>query len=124
MCAKNRTCCCQFLVFTQNGLQHQTSICFCVLCELGHGVLSNWIWRLPFVLLLAGLDHSRPLIHENCKKLLLNLLLVLSAHNDHFAVARILLSNKAVNEDTALTLPNAIAAKDNFVGASFFRLRG
>ena len=68
------------------------------------------------MLFLIGLDHSRPLIHENCKKLLLNLLLVLSAHNDHFSVARILLSNKAINEDTSLTLPNAIASRDSFVG--------
>ncbi len=44
---------------------------------------------------------------------------MLSAHNDHFSVARILLSNRAINEDTSLTLPNAIASgKDNLVGES------
>ena len=68
------------------------------------------------MLFYSGLDHSRTLIHEHCKKLLLNLLLVLSAHNDHFAVARIILSNKAINEDTALTLPNTFNKQVKDIG--------
>ena len=70
-------------------------------------ILLNWIHCIHKLLahVSAGLDHSRSLIHEHCKKLLLNLLLVMAAHNDHFDVAKIILSNRAINEDTALTLP-------------------
>ena len=34
----------------------------------------------------AGLDNARPLIHEHCKKLLVNLLLLFATHSDHFTV--------------------------------------
>ena len=34
----------------------------------------------------TGLDNARPLIHEHCKKLLVNLLLLFSTHSDHFTV--------------------------------------
>ena len=63
------------------------------------------------------MDSPRFLIHEHCKKLLMNLLLVLSAHNDHFSVAKIILGNKDMNEDTALTLPVTAHSRDSlFMG--------
>ena len=65
----------------------------------------------------TGMDNPRPLIHEHCKKLLLNLLLVLSAHNDHFAVAKVILGNKNLDDDTALTLPTSKHTRDSvFMG--------
>jgi hypothetical protein len=63
-----------------------------------------------------GLDHPRSLVHEHCKQLLLNLLIVLSRHNDHLSVARILLNNATqqlgygitIQSNTAIPLPNFI----------------
>lgn len=45
----------------------------------------DWSVHLPLVLHMAilGLDHTRPLVSEHCKLLLLNLLLVLAEHGDH-----------------------------------------
>lgn len=45
----------------------------------------DWSVHLPLVLHMAilGLDHTRPLVSEHCKQLLLNLLLVLADHGDH-----------------------------------------
>ena len=45
----------------------------------------DWSVHLPLVLHMAilGLDHTRPLVSEHCKQLLLNLLLVLTDHGDH-----------------------------------------
>ena len=87
----------------------------------------DWTAHLPLMLhiIFLGVDNSRPLIHEHCKKLLLNLLLVLSAHNDHFTVAKVILSNKSINEDSALTLPTggggAQSATDlHFMGKTTF----
>ena len=63
------------------------------------------------------MDNTRPQIHEHCKKLLLNLLLVQAAHNDHFSVAKIILGNKDMNEDMALTLPVTVHNRDSmFMG--------
>jgi len=51
--------------------------------EQGNGV--DWSVHLPLVLHMAilGLDHSRSLVSEHCKQLLLNLLVVLAEHGDH-----------------------------------------
>ena len=64
----------------------------------------------------------RPLlIHEHCKKLLLNSLLVLAAHNDHFSVAKTVLSNKQLQHATALSTPADTPAKDvNYMGECVF----
>lgn len=45
----------------------------------------DWSVHLPLLLHMAilGLDHTRPLVSEHCKQLLLNLLLVLADHGDH-----------------------------------------
>ena len=45
----------------------------------------DWSVHLPLVLHMAilGLDHSRSLVSEHCKQLLLNLLVVLAEHADH-----------------------------------------
>ena len=47
----------------------------------------DWSVHLPLVLHMAilGLDHTRPLVSEHCKLLLLNLLLVLADHGDHLS---------------------------------------
>ena len=66
------------------------------------------------------MDNTRLLIHEHCKKLLLNLLLVMSGHNDHFSVAKVILTNKNINKETALTLPVTLQTKDSmFMGKKY-----
>ncbi|XP_046390276.1 protein furry [Ischnura elegans] len=53
----------------------------------------DWTPHLPLILhiLFLGMDHARPLVHSHCRRLLLRLLIVLSAHGDHLTVARVLL---------------------------------
>lgn len=65
----------------------------------------DWSVHVPLMLhmLFLGLDHSRALVHEHCKQLLLNLLVVLSAHGDHLTVARVLLAAKT--QQLALGVP-------------------
>ena len=52
----------------------------------------------------AGLDNTRPLIHEHCKKLLVNLLLLFATHSDHFTVAKLAIGSRAINEPSCLNL--------------------
>jgi len=54
--------------------------------------------------LAAGLDNTRPLIHEHCKKLLVNVLLVYGTHADHFTVAKLAIGTRVINEATCLNL--------------------
>jgi len=52
----------------------------------------------------VGLDNTRPLIHEHCKKLLINMLLLFATHADHFTVAKLAINSRSVNELSCLHL--------------------
>lgn len=56
----------------------------------------DWTLHLPLMLhiLFLGLDHSRVLVRDHCKQLLLNLLFVQSIHNDHLTLAKIMLNSQ------------------------------
>lgn len=56
----------------------------------------DWTLHLPLMLhiLFLGLDHSRAIVRESCKQLLLNLLFVQSMHNDHLTLAKIMLNSQ------------------------------
>ena len=54
--------------------------------------------------LCLGLDNTRPLIHEHCKKLLVNMLLLFATHGDHFTVAKLAINSRSVNEPSCLHL--------------------
>lgn len=56
----------------------------------------DWTLHLPLMLhiLFLGLDHSRAIVRDHCKQLLLNLLFVQSAHNDHLTLAKIMLNSQ------------------------------
>ncbi|XP_063231705.1 protein furry [Bacillus rossius redtenbacheri] len=71
------------------------------------GVEVDWSIHVPLMLhiLFLGMDHSRPLVHEHCKQLLLNLLVVLADHGDHLAVARVLLNSKTAQLGLGLPTP-------------------
>lgn len=82
----------------------------------------DWPIHVPLMLhiLFLGLDHSRTLVHEHCKQLLLNLLLVLADHNDHLSVAQILLNIKTVQLGLGLPTPPLPVLKHTFTGINYY----
>ena len=98
---------------TEECVTHCFSVCRCNLavmlltdlivdCEV-----VDWTAHLPLMLhiIFLGLDNARPLIHEHCKKLLTNLLLVLAAHNDHYGIARVILGSRGIHDAAMLSVP-------------------
>lgn len=83
----------------------------------------DWTLHVPLMLhiLFLGLDHNRAIVREHCKQLLLNLLVVLANHNDHLAVARILLNSETVKLGLGLSVPPLPIINHNFteVNAEF-----
>lgn len=73
----------------------------------------DWTLHLPLMLhiLFLGLDHSRVIVRDHCKQLLLNLLFVQSAHNDHLTLAKIMLNSqtKKLGLGLASSAPSIIA---------------
>jgi hypothetical protein len=82
------------------------------------GVDLDWSIHVPLMLhiLFLGLDHNRPLVHEHCKQLLLNLLLVLADHSDHLTVAQILLNCKTSQLGLGITTPALPVLSHVFTG--------
>uniref|UniRef100_A0A1B6DU14 Cell morphogenesis central region domain-containing protein n=1 Tax=Clastoptera arizonana TaxID=38151 RepID=A0A1B6DU14_9HEMI len=78
----------------------------------------DWSIHVPLMLhiLFLGMDHSRTLVHEHCKQLLLNLLLVLADHSDHLSVAQILLNRKTAQLGLGLPTPPLQLLIHNFTG--------
>merc|ERR1719471_774397 len=64
----------------------------------------DWSVHLPLMLhiIFLGMDNTRPIVHQHCKQLLLNLLVVLGCHKDHLSVAGVLLNNKTHQLDYGL----------------------
>ena len=73
---------------------------------LDSSVCIDWTTHLPIILHMAilGLDHTRCLIHEHCKKLLVNLLMLYATHADHFTVAKLAISYRNINEPSCLNV--------------------
>ena len=69
------------------------------------GIQLDWAIHVPLMLhiVFLGLDHSRPLVRDHCRLLLLNMLVVLGDHRDHLGVARLLLATRT--EQLGLGLP-------------------
>lgn len=76
----------------------------------------DWTLHIPTMLhiLFLGLDHTRPIVRDHCKQLLLNLLIVLSEHNDHLTVAKVLLNAKTTKLSLGLTVPLLSVSLHNF----------
>lgn len=72
--------------------------------------------NIPLMLhiLFLGLDHTRPIVRDHCKRLLLNLLVVLAEHNDHLTVARILLNSQTHRLGLGLSIPPLAVLAHNF----------
>lgn len=76
----------------------------------------DWTVHIPIMLhiLFLGLDHTRPIVRDHCKQLLLNLLVVLAEHNDHLAVAKILLNAQTSKMGLGLPIPSLPISQHNF----------
>lgn len=72
--------------------------------------------NIPLMLhiLFLGLDHTRSIVRDHCKELLLNLLVVLAEHNDHLTVARILLNSGTNRLGLGLSVPQLAVIVHNF----------
>lgn len=76
----------------------------------------DWTLHIPTMLhiLFLGLDHTRPIVRDHCKQLVLNLLIVLSKHNDHLTVAKVLLNSQTTKLSLGLTIPLLLVTLHNF----------
>ncbi|XP_058793249.1 protein furry isoform X2 [Phymastichus coffea] len=80
------------------------------------GIQLDWAIHVPLMLhiVFLGLDHSRPLVRDHCRLLLLNMLVVLGDHRDHLGVARVLLATKTDQLGLGLSMPPLPVVEHNF----------
>ncbi|XP_044014462.1 protein furry isoform X2 [Aphidius gifuensis] len=87
---------------------HRCNIAVMLLTDvIVDGISLDWSIHVPLMLhiIFLGLDHSRFLVRDHCRLLLINLLVVLSDHRDHLGVARVLLAAKTESLNLGLTTP-------------------
>ncbi|XP_071055767.1 protein furry isoform X2 [Onthophagus taurus] len=87
---------------------HRCNVAVMLLCDVVvDGVELDWTVHVPLMLhiLFLGMDHTRFLVHQHCKQLLLNLLIVQAQHNDHLMVAHVLLNSKTNELKLGLPVP-------------------
>lgn len=82
----------------------------------------DWTLHIPIMLhiLFLGLDHTRPIVRDHCKQLLLNILVVLAEHNDHLTVSKILLNAQTSKMGLGLPIPSLPVLNHNFTGKLIF----
>lgn len=93
-----------------------------LLCDVVvDGIELDWTIHVPLMLhiLFLGLDHTKALVHQHCKQLLLNLLIVLAQHNDHLTVAHVLLNSKTSNLGLGIPMPQLAVILHTFTGNLF-----
>ncbi|XP_011494859.1 PREDICTED: protein furry [Ceratosolen solmsi marchali] len=80
------------------------------------GIQLDWAIHVPLMLhiIFLGLDHSRLIVRDHCRLLLLNMLVVLGDHRDHLGIARVLLANKTDLLDFGLSTPLLPVLEHNF----------
>lgn len=76
----------------------------------------DWTLHIPTMLHISflGLDHTRPIVRDHCKQLLLNILIVLASHSDHLTVSRILLNSYTSRLQLGVTVPTLSVINHNF----------
>ena len=85
---------------------HRCNIAIMLLTDvIADGIQIDLTLHLPllFHIIFLGMDHNKSLINDHCKRLLMNLLIVLVEHNDHLAISQILLNNKTKDLNFGLT---------------------
>ncbi|KAK9752212.1 Cell morphogenesis central region [Popillia japonica] len=96
---------------------HRCNVAVMLLCDVVvDGIELDWTIHVPLMLhiLFLGMDHTRFLVHQHCKQLLLNLLIVQAQHNDHLMVAHILLNSKTNELALGLPTPQLPVVSHNF----------
>lgn len=78
----------------------------------------DWTLHIPIMLhiLFLGLDHTRPIVRDHCKQLLLNIAVVLAEHMDHLTVSKILLNAQTSKMGLGLPIPSLSVVNHNFTG--------
>lgn len=90
-----------------------------LLCDVVvDGLELEWTIHVPLMLhiVFLGLDHTRPLVYQHCKQLLLNLLIVLAQHNDHLTIAHVVLNSKTNMLGLGLPTPALPVVQHTFTG--------
>ncbi|XP_050432999.1 protein furry isoform X2 [Adelges cooleyi] len=100
---------------------HRCNIAVMLLKDLPSDSLDlDWSIHMPLMLHIAllGMDHSRPLVHQHCKQLLLNLLLVLANNSDQLTIAQVLLNRNTMRLGLGLPTPPVPVSRHNFTEAN------
>ncbi|XP_045542043.1 protein furry-like [Papilio machaon] len=96
---------------------HRCNVAVMLLCDVVlDGVEIDWSIHVPLMLhiVFLGMDHTRWIVHQHCRQLLLNLLVAVAAHHDHLTVARTLLASRSAQLGLAVTAPSLPLLQHNF----------
>ncbi|CAG4984451.1 unnamed protein product [Parnassius apollo] len=96
---------------------HRCNVAVMLLCDVVlDGVEIDWSIHVPLMLhiVFLGMDHTRWIVHQHCRQLLLNLLVAVAAHHDHLTVARTLLASRSAQLGLGVTAPTLLLIPHNF----------
>ncbi|XP_075990404.1 microtubule binding protein furry isoform X10 [Anticarsia gemmatalis] len=96
---------------------HRCNVAVMLLCDVVlDGVELDWSIHVPLMLhiVFLGMDHTRWIVHQHCRQLLLNLLVAVAAHHDHLTVARVLLASRSAQLGLGIPPPTLPLLPHNF----------
>lgn len=96
---------------------HRCNVAVMLLCDVVlDGVELDWSIHVPLMLhiVFLGMDHTRWIVHQHCRQLLLNLLVAVAAHHDHLTVARVLLASRSAQLGLGVPPPTLSLVPHNF----------
>ncbi|XP_035429340.2 protein furry isoform X5 [Spodoptera frugiperda] len=96
---------------------HRCNVAVMLLCDVVlDGVELDWSIHVPLMLhiVFLGMDHTRWIVHQHCRQLLLNLLVAVAAHHDHLTVARVLLASRSQQLGLGVPQPALPLVPHNF----------
>ncbi|CAH2036135.1 unnamed protein product, partial [Iphiclides podalirius] len=96
---------------------HRCNVAVMLLCDVVlDGVEIDWSIHVPLMLhiVFLGMDHTRWIVHQHCRQLLLNLLVAVAAHHDHLTVAKVLLASRSAQLGLAVSAPPLPLQPHNF----------
>ncbi|XP_068619983.1 protein furry isoform X2 [Battus philenor] len=96
---------------------HRCNVAVMLLCDVVlDGVEIDWSIHVPLMLhiVFLGMDHTRWIVHQHCRQLLLNLLVAVAAHHDHLTVARTLLASRSAQLGLTVAAPPLPLIQHNF----------
>ncbi|KAM3968522.1 microtubule binding protein furry [Aphomia sociella] len=96
---------------------HRCNVAVMLLCDVVlDGVEIDWSIHVPLMLhiVFLGMDHTRWIVHQHCRQLLLNLVVAVAAHHDHLTVARVLLASRSAHLGLGVPPPHLPLVPHNF----------